>query len=966
MGVIKKKSHYKVYSFILIALLVVSIFAMMAPPIQALAADDVITISGPGLNNPESITITQEQLCGEEALPSELQEVYGKEFLGKYDEKHSTINTDLEVKEPAVSVTLEINPARAKIGDEIALDGDADPNTFVLIKVVDSKGNIVYFDAVKSDSNGKYNTTFIVPDVDEGELTIVAGYGTNVAVKILKVIGVEPETYTLTLEANPTAGGTVTGSGDYAEGAEVEITAEANEGYKFINWTIDGEELSTDASFTYTIPANDVTLVANFEEIEEPDNPLLSAPELKSDTTDNFVGKPIELTFTDDEDWRKNIIEVYVDNQKLQQDNDYEIDVGVITISTNFFTSAGDYTIVVRATDYQDATVTQTIKEEGTTPDPIEDGDIVLTITGDGVAKTKTYTQSQLEEMPQIQRVYSCVNTWPTKQWYVGKGVALSYLLGPKQADIKSSATLIRFTAGDGYYMTLTVEELLEDNRYRFPNFKTGGDGDGHIPGSTKGAVEVETILALTSAQSDNPSYMNELNALHLMPGQRAVTEQTGPLFVKNVNKIEVLTKSIPKWDAPKAEPGSGTVPAGTEVRLNNKNMDQDKIHYTTDGSTPTLDSPIYNWVAKRWWSARGDETVEKINHPIEITEDTTIKAVTIGPGKKNSDVITFTYKVTGAKPDIPDISEKIKPSEGGAISLGDDVVIMEIPAGALTGTGDLEVKIERVKEPPAVPAGFKLLSDVFEFSIDGKQSYDFAKKVKIKLGFDPKALDQVETPAIYYYDEVQSRWEEIEGIISDNTITIEIDHFTKFAIMAPLKSEELQFDDIIDHWAQDNIKKLVALGAINGYPDNSFKPDNNITRAEFTTVLIRTLELPSQNGKVFADTADHWARDMISTAAHHGIVNGYDDNTFGPNDHITREQMAVMIIRVAELAPEEGELSFTDNDRISDWARSAMATAVKNEIINGYPDNTIRPQGLATRAEAVTIIVREMDRREK
>ncbi|HZX21371.1 MAG TPA: metallophosphoesterase, partial [Clostridia bacterium] len=93
-----------------------------------------------------------------------------------------------EVKEPGVpEVILEIDPGRAKIGDEVALDGSAGPNILISIKVVDSNGKIVYFDGVKSGSDGKYSTTFIVPDDITGNLTIVAGYGENVATKILEI-----------------------------------------------------------------------------------------------------------------------------------------------------------------------------------------------------------------------------------------------------------------------------------------------------------------------------------------------------------------------------------------------------------------------------------------------------------------------------------------------------------------------------------------------------------------------------------------------------------------------------------------------------------------------------------------------------------------------------------------------------------------------------------------------------------
>jgi len=272
-----------------------------------------------------------------------------------------------------------------------------------------------------------------------------------------------------------------------------------------------------------------------------------------------------------------------------------------------------------------------------------------LEITGDGVTDPVTFTREELEKMEQHQYLYSCINTWPTKKWYVGRGVKLWDLLvraGIKEDEVK----LLKFYSTDGYTVTLTFKELFQDKRYCFPNFKTGGDGDGHIPGDPSGAVEVEPIIALVSVEgSDNPEYMNDLNTLLLMLGQRAVTEQTGNLFVKYLCKIEVLTAEPEKWDAPQANPPGGTVPAGTMVTLSNLHNDDDKIYYTMDGSTPTLNSPMYNWIASRWWSARAD-VLGKINHPIgPLYEDTTIKAITIGPGKLDSDVVTFTYKVVGS-----------------------------------------------------------------------------------------------------------------------------------------------------------------------------------------------------------------------------------------------------------------------------------------------------------------------------
>ncbi|MCG9969971.1 Ig-like domain-containing protein, partial [Pelotomaculum terephthalicicum JT] len=312
--------------------------------------------------------------------------------------------------------------------------------------------------------------------------------------------------------------------------------------------------------------------------------------------------------------------------------------------------------------------------------------------------------------------------------------------------------------------------------------------------------------------------------------------------------------------------------------------------------------------------------------------------------------------------------SATVYPSAGGTISLGSEAAIV-VPAGALTGTRSVKVKVQKVTPPPAVPIGFKLASGVYEFSAGGEYSYNFAKSVTIKLSFDPEAIDAGETPAIYYYDEALAKWVNIGGTVSGNTITVQVDHFTKFAVIAageeeakPIEKPAGSLNDITGHWAMDNINKLVDMGCINGYPDGSFKPDHTITRAEFATMLVKAFKLESQGGKIFADTASHWAKDYLVAAAANGVINGYDNNTFGPDDLITREQMAVMIVKAAKLNMVTEETAFADSGSISGWAGEAMATAAKNGLIKGYPDNTVRPQGNATRAEAVTVILNALN----
>ncbi|MGI5911936.1 MAG: S-layer homology domain-containing protein [Syntrophomonadaceae bacterium] len=166
---------------------------------------------------------------------------------------------------------------------------------------------------------------------------------------------------------------------------------------------------------------------------------------------------------------------------------------------------------------------------------------------------------------------------------------------------------------------------------------------------------------------------------------------------------------------------------------------------------------------------------------------------------------------------------------------------------------------------------------------------------------------------------------------------------------------------DITGHWAEEDITRLQKNKVISGYPDGSFQPDNTMSRAEFATMLVKALKLSAKKNKLFNDTANHWASEYVATAAGHGIISGYNQNLFGPDDHVTREQMALMIANAAQLdtTNEDSIVEvFTDSSQISDWARNAVLAVYHKNIIKGYPDKTFKPLAEASRAEALTIIV--------
>lgn len=172
--------------------------------------------------------------------------------------------------------------------------------------------------------------------------------------------------------------------------------------------------------------------------------------------------------------------------------------------------------------------------------------------------------------------------------------------------------------------------------------------------------------------------------------------------------------------------------------------------------------------------------------------------------------------------------------------------------------------------------------------------------------------------------------------------------------------SSQTELKDIDTHWASDSIHRLAELGIVTGNPDGTFKPDLQITRAEFTVMLVKALKLQMVSGKTFNDTSAHWGKDYIATAYAAGIISGYSDEEFGADDPITREEMAVMITKAMKLTAAGGK-NYIDNNEISPWATEAVASVSAAALMTGYPDGTFRPKTKTTRAEAAVVIIKSI-----
>lgn len=318
--------------------------------------------------------------------------------------------------------------------------------------------------------------------------------------------------------------------------------------------------------------------------------------------------------------------------------------------------------------------------------------------------------------------------------------------------------------------------------------------------------------------------------------------------------------------------------------------------------------------------------------------------------------------------PATPPSSSPVASTAGGKIA--QNGALIEIPAGAVGS--NITVNVQKMANPSALMfnTNESLFGDVYE--ITKNSTGNFNKAVTITLPF----YSNTPVPAgyqlgIYWYDEAEKNWVALERQRIDaanGTVSGQVNHFTKFAILSVKTAADEQpvdtptpavsFKDMQGHWAQPSVARLVELGAIAGYPDNSFKPNRSVTRAEFATMLVKALKLEG-SGQNYSDTTSHWAREAIAAASGLGIVNGYADRSFGPDDTLTREQMASMLVRAAGLTASGTPVSFSDAAQVSSWSLPSLQAAVSSGLMNGYTDGTIKPQGLTTRAEAATVLSR-------
>lgn len=187
-----------------------------------------------------------------------------------------------------------------------------------------------------------------------------------------------------------------------------------------------------------------------------------------------------------------------------------------------------------------------------------------------------------------------------------------------------------------------------------------------------------------------------------------------------------------------------------------------------------------------------------------------------------------------------------------------------------------------------------------------------------------------------------------------------------------------VSFKDVKGHWAQQSINELGSRMILQGINGELFHPDRAITRAEFATVLVRGLGLEQREDQGqfarFSDVIDaKWYNNAVQVAVQFGLIQGFEDGTFRPDQVITREQAIVMLTRAMKLTSvgkatdvSNQEISdslqgFRDSDSVSDWAKAEMAFAIKQGLITGKSDGKLASNVQITRAEVAEVMIRAL-----
>lgn len=237
------------------------------------------------------------------------------------------------------------------------------------------------------------------------------------------------------------------------------------------------------------------------------------------------------------------------------------------------------------------------------------------------------------------------------------------------------------------------------------------------------------------------------------------------------------------------------------------------------------------------------------------------------------------------------------------------------------------------------------------------KELTSFSSPITVRIKQD--AVNHINHTGIFYISD-EGKPEYAGGKWTNGEISATVNHFSQYAVLEFTK----RFADVPEtYWAYDAISGLASRQIVVGTPNGSYEPGTAVSRAELAAMLARALKLEPGEMDSFADVSpDAWYFSSLSGAYKAGLVQGRNEGTFAPSTPVTRQEMAVMLMKAyafqgGAAAVQEASHTFADAVQISDWAAASVNSAYSLGLIHGRGADEFAPTAYLTRAEAAQIV---------
>lgn len=557
-----------------------------------------------------------------------------------------------------------------------------------------------------------------------------------------------------------------------------------------------------------------------------------------------------------------------------------------------------------------------------------------LLIDGPGIKSEKGYTLTQLLNWKgKFTGYYRWLNNWNARGGESHSGIKLSDLLDA--SGLTDRAVSVTLTSPDGFVREfnlgdgeLGVNKVYPNNLYMILEVSDNGNLQLIVPQENTDSINKQHWISGIDSITVN---VTEVTPGGGTPGGGA----GGPPTTEPAQGENTITQTVKT--SIKTEPtiSSGVASSTVSASGINKALDQISEGKKQEGG-----------------AGEGAKGVVEIN------------AMSGSTDKINKAEVSLPMGSLGAMAGADNVSAAIK-TDLGTVTLDPEILDQ---LSALSGS-NLSMTIE-VADPSSLTdeeralAGGRPILDI-KVSVDGNNITSFGGRT-ILAGIPYKATEtEGEDNLIVVYMDGPDKGKPVKlSLYSGDAEEMRLR--TRHLSLYGVAIKEIGFRDIEKHWAGDSIRFLANRDILKGKGADSFDPDGNVTRAEFITMLANSMDGITVAGTKSAGFDDvkigAWYTDYINWAVSQGIVSGYGDGRFGPNDKITREQMALMtdnFIKAMDMKPDvvKANAEFADKAAISSWSTAAVTRVQQYGIINGNPDGTFAPKATATRAQAAVIL---------